>query len=556
MLGFGIWEFFRDPVAIKEVNGSTRRWQTFAGRCLYAVLIGLVVSHFWTNGPRLAWNAGVSEFADLGRRLFKGFLFLQMVIVSLGAAASAADLVTKEVRAGTLGLLASSPLTPWRIALGKWKAAMAQTSTLLLCGAPVLAVCVFLGGATAAELAASLAVSVSAAALSAALALYLSSQFRTGVVALLVTLAVLGALAFLPSLGIDPPSFDFSLSTFLTCMLHPAYAAIVSTEPNYQRGSYAPLEFGWVTSTGATALLVATLLRLTAFRIGSLTVRAPAPPILDRTFEAMDRFYEDLGPERFRRIRFFEGGEVWESTAILWKELRTRASGRLRNSVRIAVGLLLLIVNAFWLPPEYLRVVAWILSAIVLLMGLASGASLFVKEKEERKWDILLATPLTSPEIVWAKLVAGVVPLIPIIGILALFWGAIGWLHRLALDEQTMMMAVALLPSLLGYAISAVCSLHARTLRGAFMTAFGFMAAILVAIPFLVELGRYPRELIPILSPVPHLERVHDLLRWGSYYRTGMMRDEFGLFVATYSVATSLLLAFVFLRFDRVAGRS
>src|SRR5205814_8255002 len=77
--------------------------------------------------------------------LFKQFVPLQMVMVSLASIGAASDRIIREERAGTLGLLLLTPLTARRIALSKWKAALAQSGSLILCGLPVVAVCVYLG---------------------------------------------------------------------------------------------------------------------------------------------------------------------------------------------------------------------------------------------------------------------------------------------------------------------------------------------------------------------------------------------------------------------------
>ena len=131
---------FIDPLAVKELSGIARRWQTYIGRCLYAGLIGLVIWIFWNSMTRMGGWMSPSAYAQLGHQLFYSFFILQMVVVTLGGMSAGADMITREIRGGTLGLLALTPLTPWRIVAGKWKAALIQTSTALLCGGPVFAV--------------------------------------------------------------------------------------------------------------------------------------------------------------------------------------------------------------------------------------------------------------------------------------------------------------------------------------------------------------------------------------------------------------------------------
>src|SRR6185503_10598310 len=112
-----------------------------------------------------------SAYAELAHQFFVSFIILQMIVSTLGGMSAGSDMITREVRNGTLGLLALTPLTSWRIAAGKWKAAVVQTSTGVLCGLPVFAICVYLGGAGLWEFAYSLTLSIDCAMLGAALGL-------------------------------------------------------------------------------------------------------------------------------------------------------------------------------------------------------------------------------------------------------------------------------------------------------------------------------------------------------------------------------------------------
>jgi ABC-type transport system involved in multi-copper enzyme maturation permease subunit len=551
--------FLLDPLAVKELSGTSRRWQTFATRVLYVALIGFVVWEFTRMWEQRARLLTVSDFARLGRDLFQAFFSLQMVMVTFGAVSASSDMVTKETRAGTLGVLSITPLTPFRIALGKWKAALAQTGTLILCGAPILAICVFLGGATAWDLTYSLALTLAAAALGAALSLYLSTRFRSGVTATLLALALLAAYTFVP--GLLFPRRGSPDGAFLS-YVHPVYAALMAANP---RGRLSGYEFSWVSACAVTGFVTWLLLRLAAFRISELAIRTPQPPLLTRTFQAMDRFYEELGPERLRNIRIFDGGDsVWQTRALLWKELRTRASGKIRNSVRLSLALLILSVGAFWLSLEIFQVLIWVSSVAFLFLGLSNGVGLFVTEKEERKWDVLLSTPLSSWEIVQAKLLAGLVPLVPTTILLLLFWISLGWLRGLSFGDVAQGLLTVVLPGLVAYATGAAASLHARSLRAAFTVAFGAMVGLLAILPFLLYLavpslmGREDaRFLLSALSPLPFLNEVAEAVRqYGGYgFRSELQPEAIFLFVVMYGGISGSLVAHMAARFNRITGR-
>jgi ABC-type transport system involved in multi-copper enzyme maturation permease subunit len=551
--------FLLDPLVVKELSGTSRRWQTFATRVLYVGLIGFVVWEFtrmWEQQTR--WFS-VSDYARLGRQLFQAFFGLQMVMVTFNAVSAASDMVTKETRAGTLGVLSATPLTPFRIALGKWTAALAQTSTLILCGAPILAICVFLGGATAWDLTYSLALTLAAAALGAALSLYLSTRFRSGVTAALLAFALLAAYTFLPGLLIRDRG---SAESAALCHVHPVYAAIDSASP---RGLVSGFHYAWLSACAFTGFMSWALLAFSALRIAELAVRPPAPPLLTRTFEALDRFYEGLGPEKIRKIRIFDGGNaVWQTRALLWKELRTRASGKIRNSVRLSTALLVLSAGAFWFSLDLFEAMIWVSSTAFLLLGLSNGVGLFVTEKEERKWDVLLSTPLSSGEIVRTKLLAGLVPLVPTTILLLLFWISLAWLRGMTRGDVAQALLIVLLPGLLAYATGAAASLHARSLRTAFTATFGGLIGFLVILPFLGRLGvphllSWQTEwfLFCVISPVPYLAEVARAVgHYGGYgFRSGVDPDAFLLFLVVYGGILAVLVAHMHASFNRITGR-
>ncbi|HLF93042.1 MAG TPA: hypothetical protein VJB14_06250, partial [Planctomycetota bacterium] len=80
---------FDDPVLRKELNGLSRRWQTYFVRVLYVGLIGIIVWRFWDGMTRQGALLEVSEAAMLGRELFMTFVVLQMVFVTIATTVAA-----------------------------------------------------------------------------------------------------------------------------------------------------------------------------------------------------------------------------------------------------------------------------------------------------------------------------------------------------------------------------------------------------------------------------------------------------------------------------------
>jgi ABC-type transport system involved in multi-copper enzyme maturation permease subunit len=543
-----------DPLAIKELSGSARRWQTYAGRGLYVAGFVLIL---WSYADRFSSrHLGLSSsgYAKLGKDLFVSLFALQMVLATLGAVSAASDLVTKEIRAGTLSILTCSPLTPFRIAFGKWKAAFAQGGTLILCGAPVVAFCVYLGGPTAGDLTYSIVISFAATALGAATGLYFSTRFRSGVTALLVSSGALTLYAMLPALIRDYTERSAlpDLVSPLTNLVDAARAAAS------RRPGALEFEWSWISSVIVTAFIVWLLLWRTAARLAQLALVTPGPGILSRIFSALDRFYEDINPERFRGIRLFQGRDgVWESRAVLWKELQTRASGRLRNNVRIALGLLILLASSFVMT-DYLTIIPFFVTTLLLwILALSNGASLFVTEKEERKWDILLATPLTSGQILSAKLLAGLVPILPTVVTIILYWSAIFYTHHLHVGVLFLALSLVFMPAALAYTIGALCSLQARSLRGAFLTAFTILLVLMLVLPVVFSYRQSSPEGSAWYSPLSGLFWIADrgLSIWAHDLPDRVMSSNLQ-FDCVYAGAIVGVLTYLFTNFDRVSGRS
>lgn len=536
-----------DPVAVKELSGTARRWQTYVARGTYVSLCAFVIWSF-SDQIRFAVSArySPSAYAQLGSEIFLAFILLQSGLVLLTGASAASDLLCKEVRLGTLGVLACSPLTPWRIAFGKWKAAMMQTASLLFCGLPVLAVCVYLGGATPRVLVSSFSISFAAAALSCAVGLFCSSLFRSSATALMVSVGVIAVYTF------GPVYFERDL------MLEPVFAHVqllyaLKNSMGPLPPSQAGLGDAWMSACVFTLGISLALVRATASRIDELAVRTPTVPLLTRFFAALDRYYETHNPGNI--LLFSRGDAVWETRALLWKELQTRASGRLRNSVRISLVLLMALALTFSVELRYLNIPIWISTLLLWFLAISNGASLFVKEKEERKWDILLATPLGSGDILSAKLLAGIVPVVPALAVFALFWLTSIAINRLTPADIGVSLLSIGLPGALAYLLGAVCSLRARSLRGSFTTALSVMIGISVGIPMLCDRNHdFTRHDVAWISPVPYIEAMCGHGLQDMYWNDAGVLLLF--FILIYGGASVALMVYLYSSFDQIAGRS
>jgi ABC-type transport system involved in multi-copper enzyme maturation permease subunit len=563
---------FVDPLAVKELSGIARRWQTYVSRGLYVAVMGIIVWMFWSTMQSRGGLGSPSALAQMAHGFFTTFIILQMLVATFGGVSAGSDLITREVRNGTLGLLALTPLSSWRIAAGKWKSAMVQTGTGLICGIPVFAILVYLGGIGLWEFAYTFTLSAACAALGAALGLLYSTLFRAGYVATIAAILTLLGYCILPALClIEGGEVMFMCLTWV----HPLFSAIGAVSQGTFGRRVAEEAIGWIPTTLVVGVQVWLLLRWAASRIRVLVRDSGAKTTASSVPSTPDEVLAPGGTSAFaRRLRGREG-VVWDTNAILWKELSTR---RLGAGTPFKVGMVLLAFFLFTtLVPHWgawRLLMYWISSIIFLLVSLATGVSLFVTEREERKWDVLLSTPLESHGIVLAKLLAGLAGLTPLAVSLAGFWAACELLWGATLRAIVMNLVAVGLVGLLAYGLGALASLHARNQRVAFSSSFGVVVGLLFVVPILVTMYQaysgFNRSfeqttfVIGCTNPVLFMAHVSQSLvessRWEGRQQYLMAEEEkfwpmFQVYVGFYSALIGLIIVWMMRGFDRATGR-
>ena len=549
--------FFDDPLTRRELSGMSRRWQTFVARLVIGVIMGWAVYYLW---ERAAWAGTYSTLAALSREVFAAYFGGLMAFLPLLGVSAASDLVTKEVRNGTLGLLFLTPLTPWRIAAGKWKAAMAQTLMILFAGGPVAAICVYLGGIGGWEIVWGTALPLATAAFATAVALFFSTVFRGPATTVIVSILVLLAGIVGPVWWVEPRAdgLEFLART------HPVFAALVSVEPMVARSADLSLT-AWISASLVAGLCAWGIVAAAASRLPGRVQVVPGPSALSRLTTGLDGFYESIN---VGRVRFMtRSGEVWQSRALLWKELRTRTSGKLRHATRIAVGLLLLTMIVFsglWELRDGLSVLMWAFPCLLALQAVVAGVSLFVHEREGRQWDVLLSTPLTSEQIVLSKLAGGLAGLAPTAAIGLLCLSALCAFHPHGGELWCVSTASVGAFILFAYVLSAAASMRASTHRGAFGMSTGVLLALLAGIPaVMAALDALPgwsirdEDVLAWSNPVFYLELASRTAGWFSgnaFYN--MDGSYFCVYLGLYGGASAALILWMRMRFDSLGGRA
>ncbi len=502
-----------DPVTGKELRSVSRRWQTYVGRVLFVAATATLIFIFCQQS-RQSWRSpgSVSGFATLGRQLFLRCEAVTTVLTVLAAVIAASDMLAREIRSGSLGLLLLTPLTPGRVVLGKWKGAMMIALSLYLCSVPVLAIAVYLGGVGPFELLRSALFTIGLTAVGAAVALRFSARMRSpgaaAAASLPLTLGWFGALMIADMVG------DW------------AYASIFRSSIVLHHG-------GLMTSVVALSICAMHLTKAVAL-VQERAALVPGPEELAREQRALkvDEYRDAHGTKPPRVLMNWRS--VWQDNPLLWKEFTLRPALRLSEGSRTTAYVLLTILffvtwiigrggHEFFLP--------W--AAFFTLAALVSGSLLFAPEKENRQWLLLLSTPVTPSQIIRAKLIGGLV--YPEAAGLALLYllALVAWLGGRS-SNFLLVAAAATLFILFAYSLSAAASLRAKTARGAFLFAAGVVALLVVAPPY------FSKTWIEALSPVSVLTAPHDT-------------NQLLRFMAIYLPATLVLPLEMVLRFRRVA---
>ncbi len=530
-----------DPIVRKEFYGMSRRWQTYAFRVAFVGLMGAAVAFAWLSLKRQS-SASYSAYAQTGRMIFMAFAGLQLSLGCLAAVLTSADMIAGEVRRGTLGILALTPLSRWWIVYGKWKACMAHVMLFALASLPILSVGTLLGGTGPLDVLITNVATVMMSMLCAAFGLLCSTFFRGYYACVGATIGGLGAYSIV---GSCCGGCGQSSVLFVTVMVDPAVRA--------QSGSQVIIMFGVWLYTMATQLALAWLcLFLAATRLKSLVTQDKGPGLPPPSPAAASA----AGPGWFGFRAWAERSGVWDFNPYLWREVRGAAGWDVRAVVTWAiVGICAIFLFVFLVVPNarnagLVQTMYAVLAAVIILTSAGAGATAFTKDKEEKRWEVLMTTPLSASKILWAKMACCLMGVWPYLATLAAFVlsGALLGGHMIVPPVALSIVVFSAFAMCVGLLVSLACG----TTRRAAGIVFGLVAAILIVVPTAVGLhaslegGSSMHEaIIYATNPFSHLAWIRsvDGAPWGAVLA----------FAAVYGSLACLALAVCRARFDRLA---
>ena len=418
------WEL--GPVFRFESLLSTRRKQVYAGRALFVLVVlgGLVIVWFTSErsnigpGPR---PSTYEQMARLGELFFYTMAGIQISLVMLVAPAATAGSICMDRARGTLVHMLMTDLSTGEIVLGKLGARLAPVIGIIMCGVPVAALVMLLGGIEFRLILAVLAVSIALAALGCTLALAIS-VWAAKTHEVLIAVYLLGGL-WLLSLPLwwgwsasgslmPPPEWFQKVNPYVLIFANWSKPDFVGTTD-------------YVAFVGSVLALSAGFAILCVARLRQVLVR-----------ESGRRQKPGLRLPRLRRVFPTLAGPSLDGNPVLWREWHRSQPSRLARVLWITVLGITWILAAWGTyevfhegPGGQNRSFLGMGLGLQLLFGTlilsATAPTVLAEERVRGSLDILLTTPLSTRAIVVGKWLGAcrgvlVLALLPVYGAILL----------------------------------------------------------------------------------------------------------------------------------------
>lgn len=484
-------------VLLREAARTSRRWQTYAARAGFSgVLLGVLLAGIWSavSATRTA-TIDTADLGMVGRAIFVGFAVVQTLLALVLAPLQTAAAIVEETDERTMEMLVLTKLRPGQILAAKVLSRILLLVTVV-CGAlPVMALVVNLGGVSTVEVVAvtvhALTTIVVLSALGAFFALFTKSptlamaasacyavpffaflpmayvlctgqwwhaaHFSTFAAATAKDwTALITPLSYVPSLavvaGVAVPLFQLKVSgadfrhafsedvwrthTWLKALAGWIAVAVTTLPP-------AAVVAWWIGHAGVPPMGVATtpvhVLALgwiwLVFSLGAavgtwafLRVGMDVTDGIDSVFSGAPS-----GAASGERPSLEVG-----RNPVFWREARMRAW--VSTTAPVFVTWLLVLLGVFqtgwWLLPGGLLSVGAVNAGGAVLLAVWLAARSVAEERRRGTLEVLLATTLPSPSVVWGKFAAAALPTFPLL-LVSLPLVALGVPHaRMLVDDD------------------------------------------------------------------------------------------------------------------------
>lgn len=439
LFDFGRW-FWRlipaNPIFLRVVLSGGRRDRHFWIRTGYLFILGAVtiLGVLFTHPGA---NASLAVLAKSATSVFKWVSLIQLFMICVIAPVFAAAAITQEKDAQTFNVLLSTPLSNAQIVLGSLLSRLYFVLVLLIAGIPLFCILMVYGGVTGDKIAQSVFLSAATALITGTLAIVISVikigtgrtifSFYLAIASYLICVYALGMQDwFIPPESIPAPG-QFGRMSWLAAF-HPflALRVVLGETPAPDVGAVAhygfPIkqllaypQYAYMT---LSVLISGLLLTMSLFFVRR-GLREGEPSFLStlvRRQTPRNQTEDDpksIGDEASVRGR--KPRHVLRNP-IAWRESVTGAAqggGSLTRLTLLGAGMasaLLLVVLYSNGTMSYVEVKAWLYTLVMIEVGIAffiattTAATSMTREKESNTLELVLATPLTSSQIIHGKI--------------------------------------------------------------------------------------------------------------------------------------------------------
>lgn len=539
------------PVFSYEWITSSRRWQGYALRSLFvgALLAALIV--VWSGRLRGLITPTIRALAELGELFFKAVVGTQLVLVLLAAPALTAGAICLERARGTLTHLMVTDLSAAEIVLGKLAARLVPVLSMVVCAFPVMMLLTLLGGVDSGALAGALLVTLGIAGLGSALALALSLWAEKTHEALLGTYAVWGVWLLGPSM-LTLLGTQVGMVPWIP--LRNTDPFLLAFAPYTAPGSVSWGDYLWF--LGGTWMIAAGLATLAVNRLRPVCT-------CDSTRWKNGRVSRWSGGQaylgRLVRLERWVPAPSLDFNPVLWREWHRN---KLSLKARIGAALFLIlavtcsaVVVAAGTRSGTLVVNAFQVSIGLLLISVTAASSL-AEERARGSLDILMATPMSTRQIVLGKWLGSfrLVPALAVLPTLVVIAEA-GWDSRklsMAILMPAYVIAVGAAITSLGVAMATWCSRLGRSIGLSVMIYVLVTVGWMFLVMALMRPHPYGFAFIagsPFFGPIVITSQLESLrIEWGDVVAVT-------LWVGAYAAASIVLLSATIATFDRFLGR-
>jgi ABC-type transport system involved in multi-copper enzyme maturation permease subunit len=407
------------PVFAFERVIASRRWQGYAIRSLFVagLLAALVV--VWAG-------QGANSFrglAQIGETFFIAVTGTQLTLVLLAAPAATAGAICLDRSRGALAHLLVTDLSDVEIVLGKLAARLVPVLGLVACTAPLLSLLQLLGGIDPDALLGAFVVTLGVAVLGCCLALAFSLWAGKAHEALLGTYAVFGL---------------WLLGRTMITQFGGAVGASLPVPPRLSDPfalAFAPYWWPGTVGWGDYLTFLAVTLALSA-GLAALAVVRLRPVCTRETVRKARRGRPGKEAEGFDRPSRLPGPSL-DGNPVLWREWHRNRPSRWARLVGVVFVGLAAVFSAVAIATQNGHAAAWtngLQVSIGLLLLSVTAATSLGEERVRGSLDVLLATPLSTREIVLGKWLGSfrLVPALAVLPTLVILCGHGGGVEQVA----------------------------------------------------------------------------------------------------------------------------